>query len=55
MGGDLGGEETAGLARLHSTEFAFCSQRNARPLQGNEKNFMSTAVRTEEGTINARR
>lgn len=54
MAGDLGKEEKAGLARLHGTEFAFSSQRNARPMQGNEKNFISTAERTEEGRRKAR-
>lgn len=46
-----GRKEKADLARFHGTEFAFYSQRNERPMEGNEKNFMSTAERTEEGKI----
>lgn len=51
----MGGEEKAGLAKLHGMEFAFYSQRNVRQMEGDEKNFVSTAERTEEGRIKARR
>lgn len=44
-------EEKADLARLQGTEFVFYSQRSKRPMEGNEKNFMSTSERTEEGKI----